>query len=32
MANRAYGREHAWSLLTEWTHSESLRKHALAGS
>ena len=23
-------REAAWTLLTEWTHSESLRKHALA--
>jgi predicted hydrolase (HD superfamily) len=23
-------RDDAWSLLTEWTHSESLRKHALA--
>lgn len=27
---RTYGREQAWSLLTEWTQSESLRKHALA--
>ena len=26
----AYGREQAWQLLTEWTQSESLRKHALA--
>jgi predicted hydrolase (HD superfamily) len=26
----AYGREPAWQLLTEWTASESLRKHALA--
>jgi predicted hydrolase (HD superfamily) len=26
----AYGREQAWTLLTEWTQSESLRKHALA--
>ncbi|MGA7857717.1 MAG: HAD family hydrolase, partial [Terracidiphilus sp.] len=26
----AYGREQAWKLLTEWTQSESLRKHALA--
>ena len=26
----AYGREQAWALLTEWTTSESLRKHALA--
>jgi predicted hydrolase (HD superfamily) len=25
-----YGREQAWQLLTEWTESESLRKHALA--
>jgi predicted hydrolase (HD superfamily) len=25
-----YGRERAWQLLTEWTPSESLRKHALA--
>jgi predicted hydrolase (HD superfamily) len=25
-----YGREQAWKLLTEWTQSESLRKHALA--
>ena len=25
----SYGREHAWQLLTEWTLSESLRKHAL---
>ncbi len=25
-----YTRERAWSLLTEWTQSESLRKHALA--
>lgn len=24
------GREQAWQLLTEWTQSESLRKHALA--
>lgn len=30
MSNRAYGRERAWNLLTEWTESESLRKHALA--
>ena len=28
--NPPYGREQAWSLLTEWTQSESLRKHALA--
>ena len=26
----AYGREAAWKLLTTWTSSESLRKHALA--
>ena len=25
-----YGREQAWQLLTQWTPSESLRKHALA--
>jgi predicted hydrolase (HD superfamily) len=25
-----HGRERAWQLLTEWTQSESLRKHALA--
>jgi predicted hydrolase (HD superfamily) len=25
-----YGRAQAWQLLTEWTKSESLRKHALA--
>ena len=25
-----FGREQAWRLLTEWTPSESLRKHALA--
>lgn len=25
-----FNREAAWSLLTEWTESESLRKHALA--
>jgi len=25
-----YGRDAAWKLLTEWTASESLRKHALA--
>ena len=30
MTNSANGREQAWSLLTEWTQSESLRKHALA--
>ena len=27
---KRYGREQAWQLLTEWTPSESLRKHALA--
>jgi predicted hydrolase (HD superfamily) len=26
----SYGRERAWQLLTEWTLSENLRKHALA--
>jgi predicted hydrolase (HD superfamily) len=26
----AYGREQAWQLLTGWTQSDSLRKHALA--
>jgi predicted hydrolase (HD superfamily) len=25
-----FGRERAWKLLTEWTQSESLRKHAIA--
>ena len=30
MAGRNYGRAQAWQLLTEWTQSESLRKHALA--
>jgi len=25
-----YGRKQAWQLLTEWTQSESLRKHAIA--
>ncbi len=29
-ANPNFGREQAWQLLTEWTQSESLRKHALA--
>jgi len=28
--NQTLGREQAWALLTEWTQSESLRKHALA--
>jgi predicted hydrolase (HD superfamily) len=27
---QTYRREQAWALLTEWTQSESLRKHALA--
>jgi len=27
--SRAYDRQAAWALLTEWTQSESLRKHAL---
>jgi predicted hydrolase (HD superfamily) len=26
----SFGREQAWQLLTEWTQSESLRKHALS--
>jgi predicted hydrolase (HD superfamily) len=30
LAGPQYGREQAWQLLTEWTLSESLRKHALA--
>ena len=29
-AGNEHGREQAWKLLTEWTESESLRKHALA--
>jgi predicted hydrolase (HD superfamily) len=29
-SDRKFGREQAWQLLTEWTQSESLRKHALA--
>ena len=29
-STQQYGREQAWRLLTEWTQSESLRKHALA--
>jgi predicted hydrolase (HD superfamily) len=29
-ANPPFGRDQAWLLLTEWTQSESLRKHALA--
>ncbi len=28
--NHGFGRDRAWQLLTEWTQSESLRKHALA--
>ena len=28
-ASSRYGREQAWQLLTEWTRSENLRKHAL---
>lgn len=28
--DKEYGRAQAWELLTEWTESESLRKHALA--
>jgi predicted hydrolase (HD superfamily) len=28
--NARHGREQAWLLLTEWTQSESLRKHALS--
>jgi predicted hydrolase (HD superfamily) len=30
MSDGNYGRAQAWQLLTEWTASESLRKHALA--
>lgn len=30
MSNPACSRERAWNLLTQWTESESLRKHALA--
>jgi len=29
-SDTGHGREQAWSLLTKWTQSESLRKHALA--
>ena len=29
-SDRRFGREQAWDLLTQWTLSESLRKHALA--
>ena len=28
--NSSFSRERAWQLLTDWTQSESLRKHALA--
>jgi len=28
--NSTFSREYAWRLLTDWTQSESLRKHALA--
>src|SRR5208282_4589961 len=28
-ANSSFSRERAWQLLTDWTQSESLRKHAL---
>jgi hypothetical protein len=28
--HEGYGRDQAWQLLTEWTLSENLRKHALA--
>ncbi len=29
-SSSSYGRAQAWQLLTEWTQSENLRKHALA--
>jgi predicted hydrolase (HD superfamily) len=29
-SEKKFGREQAWRLLTEWTESESLRKHAIA--
>jgi predicted hydrolase (HD superfamily) len=29
-SSSSYGRAQAWQLLTEWTQSESLRKHALS--
>jgi predicted hydrolase (HD superfamily) len=30
ISEKKFGREQAWQLLTEWTQSESLRKHAIA--
>ena len=30
IGERKFGREQAWQLLSEWTQSESLRKHAIA--
>jgi predicted hydrolase (HD superfamily) len=30
ISEKKFGREQAWKLLTEWTQSESLRKHAIA--
>ena len=30
MSSATLSRDAAWALLTEWTHGESLRKHALA--
>ena len=30
ISEKKFNREQAWQLLTEWTQSESLRKHALA--
>ena len=30
LSGNNYGRQQAWQLLTQWTESESLRKHALA--
>ncbi len=30
ISEKKFGREEAWNLLTEWTQSESLRKHAIA--
>ncbi|MGA7246003.1 MAG: HAD family hydrolase [Terracidiphilus sp.] len=29
-SEKKFGREEAWKLLTEWTQSESLRKHAMS--